>query len=372
MSKTRNLGNLSDFLTAGSTYVTTTTPPQFDNSTNLATTGFVQRAYGSLGSTALVLTGNTTLTTSQSGTIFEILGTGAAPVITLPAATAQTLVSYTIVNAGTSYGFSITSASNIYLNGATNTTWALPIGSMIQVFSDGASWIVVNMGGVSTTAPQFDNSARNATTSFVQKALGNYAGFATVTSSRSLTANDIGASLWPNANGYTLTLPAPSTLSVPLGSGFQVFCTSFSMTLSGSIQGSGGAAVSPFTVGTGQSLYLIAASSSTWQITNSVADLGNNVAFGSSVNTPGYQKLPSGLIVQWGSLNASSSADVAVTFPIAFTTAVYSVNVSTSATSGSGGFANYNNPATTGFNLGCYLYNGSRAGYGCSWYAVGK
>lgn len=44
MPRTRNLGNLTDFLTAGSTYVSTTTPPAGDNSTNLATTAFVVSA----------------------------------------------------------------------------------------------------------------------------------------------------------------------------------------------------------------------------------------------------------------------------------------------------------------------------------------
>ena len=45
--------------------------------------------------------------------------------------------------------------------------------------------------------------------------------------------------------------------------------------------------------------------------------------FGSSVSNQGYQKLPSGLIVQWGFVNASNISQTqtnAVTFPIAFPT----------------------------------------------------
>jgi len=39
---------------------------------------------------------------------------------------------------------------------------------------------------------------------------------------------------------------------------------------------------------------------------------------GSSVTSPGYQKLPSGLIIQWGSVGTPASGHVTVTFPIAF------------------------------------------------------
>lgn len=44
--------------------------------------------------------------------------------------------------------------------------------------------------------------------------------------------------------------------------------------------------------------------------------------FPSSLSTNGYQKLPSGLIIQWGSLNAlTAGQSVTITYPIAFPTA---------------------------------------------------
>lgn len=45
--------------------------------------------------------------------------------------------------------------------------------------------------------------------------------------------------------------------------------------------------------------------------------------FLSSLGNSGYQKLPSGLLLQWGTFTSSSSADVTVTFPITFSAAAY-------------------------------------------------
>lgn len=48
-------------------------------------------------------------------------------------------------------------------------------------------------------------------------------------------------------------------------------------------------------------------------------------AFAKSLTTSGYQKLPSGLIIQWGISTTAASGAVAVTFPITFPTACYIV-----------------------------------------------
>ena len=40
--------------------------------------------------------------------------------------------------------------------------------------------------------------------------------------------------------------------------------------------------------------------------------------FTSSLTSPGWQKLPSGLIIQWGTANPSSTGEVYITFPVAF------------------------------------------------------
>lgn len=58
--------------------------------------------------------------------------------------------------------------------------------------------------------------------------------------------------------------------------------------------------------------------------------------FASSLAANGYQKLPSGLIVQWGGLSVVMGADVFQTLPIAFSSGVYSVVCTSAYTTGSG------------------------------------
>lgn len=50
--------------------------------------------------------------------------------------------------------------------------------------------------------------------------------------------------------------------------------------------------------------------------------------FGSSLAASGYQKLPSGLIIQWGSTLFNTSGYANITFPISFPTAVYEITSS--------------------------------------------
>ena len=95
---------------------------------------------------------------------------------------------------------------------------------------------------------------------------------------------------------------------------------------------------------------------------------GSNV----SLTTNGYQKLPSGVIMQWGIQNSiPADGGVDVTFPIAFPTAVGSI---TATFTGSGidsspDFSVHTrNVSTTGFRLSNADQNASRNAY---WFAIG-
>jgi|SRR3990172_5859939 len=87
--------------------------------------------------------------------------------------------------------------------------------------------------------------------------------------------------------------------------------------------------------------------------------------FGASLAANGYQKLPSGLIIQWGSTGFSGVTSVAVTYPISFTSAEYALtfgqNDGVTATFGS------NNHTSSGFT-----HLATIAGYTCRWIAIGK
>jgi len=101
--------------------------------------------------------------------------------------------------------------------------------------------------------------------------------------------------------------------------------------------------------------------------------------FASSLSANGYQKLPSGLIIQWGSVGYSAAPDISVTvtFPIAFTASFYVAGVLGLVTaSGDGrlfGTASIGAPSTTSFSI--VLRNNVNAGSSTGiiyWYAVGK
>lgn len=86
----------------------------------------------------------------------------------------------------------------------------------------------------------------------------------------------------------------------------------------------------------------------------------NNSAISKATN--GYQKLPSGLIIQWGAANATS-AGVALTFPIAFPTACQSITLT--ALSPTSITMTTATPSTTGATI----YSSSNTTY--YWIAIG-
>jgi len=89
-----------------------------------------------------------------------------------------------------------------------------------------------------------------------------------------------------------------------------------------------------------------------------------------SLAASGYQKLPGGLVLQWGTTTSiSGDANLAITFPIAFPTACRSVVVTGrlgSTTAGEGYSLGTNSYSTSGFTL----YNDSNS-QSAAWFAIG-
>jgi hypothetical protein len=89
-----------------------------------------------------------------------------------------------------------------------------------------------------------------------------------------------------------------------------------------------------------------------------------------SLASDGYQKFPSGLIIQWGtSASVSPNSTTSVTFPIAFPNAVFSITTgANAANSYADGTTNVVSKTTSGF-VAC---NGDNANaFTCSWIAIG-
>lgn len=100
--------------------------------------------------------------------------------------------------------------------------------------------------------------------------------------------------------------------------------------------------------------------------TNAVA-LGQ---FGASLTANGYQKLPSGLIMQWGQASGGSTNPQTVTFPIPFLNAVF--QITTSKTDSQATFeASYSTVTLTNFVLVATPGGGSATGVTTHWFAVG-
>ena len=57
------------------------------------------------------------------------------------------------------------------------------------------------------------------------------------------------------------------------------------------------------------------------------ANYANIAAFAKSLTTNGYQKLPGGLILQWGAITLSADTSTIFNFPTPFTTACFFVGI---------------------------------------------
>lgn len=97
------------------------------------------------------------------------------------------------------------------------------------------------------------------------------------------------------------------------------------------------------------------------------AFVGSNVSLG----TTGYQKLPSGLIMQWGRVSISTTGFKDVTYPIAFSTATVSVVSSDQTTSGSSSKNPINTVSATGFQIYLDNYTLNNSLGSVFWVAIG-
>lgn len=179
------------------------------------------------------------------------------------------------------------------------------------------------------TAPtqgQFDNSTKLATSAFVQTALGNFRSVIASGGTTTLTAAAIGSIIDCNAAG-TVTLPLGSTLVS--GAALWLFSVVNGVTISrqgADIISINGAAVNSVTLNQGDSLYLVWFQGVGWLAIGGTAQMGSAALFASVKSGNGYQKLPGGLILQWGQYLNSSAAYttgswLAIPLNIAFPTA---------------------------------------------------
>lgn len=176
------------------------------------------------------------------------------------------------------------------------------------------------------------------------------------------------------SSGVVGTLPAAS--SIKSGQGLQFFSivAGASVVRAGTTDTItvGSSAFSSIALNAGDTLTLLSNGTNGWYAVDGSAQLGSSAVFGSSIGSSGYQKLPSGLILQWG-IASTGASPVAVTFPIAFPNACRAVTLGALYATSAAGAQVTSALSTTGFSLQMTTFTGTNLpGQSVTWMAIGN
>lgn len=223
------------------------------------------------------------------------------------------------------------------------------------------------------TPPQFDTDLSVPTTEFVQRALGNKQKSILIPASTTLNAADAGSAfIAQGAAPITITLPALA--SVPTGASFEINSQSANGV---TIQRSGAdvlsanntnSALTSMAVLDGESVRIVKLGTSSW-VVQGLSKYDAN--FASIKAIPGYQKLPSGLILQWGRVDAvTASSSAPVVFPIPFPNALLCPMATIMNTGGQPAAmaAGVSSGSVNGMTV---FHNGNTTPTAISWLAIG-
>jgi len=177
--------------------------------------------------------------------------------------------------------------------------------------------------GVFQTPAQFDNSTKVCTTAFAKSMGKSFGGILSIAANSVLDAASAGKLVTVAGNGLTITLP--SAAAFPAGTAITFL--GFGWVSSSTIQRAGADAIYPNGVGGGINLFalnygdnitLVSNGANTWYVADGNAMQGlYSQSFRASLTGIGYQKLPSGLIMQWG-FGQASAGTLTVALPITF------------------------------------------------------
>ncbi|WP_155836788.1 gp53-like domain-containing protein [Paraburkholderia mimosarum] len=368
------------------------TPPQFDVSTKNATTAFVQRALGNF-SGFNAYNANTTLTAANFGQAIQSFAAGAMT-LTLPLSNSSPngfgqCIRFFNANSGISL-LTIACQSSDFITaglGGAVTSIVMQKGDTLELMARGTQeWDIV--GGTAAlqysqslgnTPAQFDNTAKLASTAFVQRALGNYsAQTLVVNGSIALTAAQAGQ-LIVVGGAAALTVTLPPIASIPAGAAF-AFQNGNNPTVVGAAiiacAGSdkfalNGQTYASVPLGGGDNLIAVS-DGGAWRVVGGSASLPYSAQFMLAGSGGTYQKLPSGLILQFGNGSAPAGGVANVTLPIAFPNQALAVLASGASNSAQVyiATAGFNNLASIFVSLANAAGAGIAVGYW--WIAIGR
>jgi hypothetical protein len=231
------------------------------------------------------------------------------------------------------------------------------------------------LGQVATllnTPAQFDNTTKVATTAFVKARGVSFPAQIILATATTLTAAaHAGQEVTINA-AVAATLPLASTC--PAGTVIQFYSTATGASVARQATDLiGPSSATSVTLNFGDTLILMSDGGTQWLCIGGSAGLQFAAVFGANLAVTGYQKLPSGLIVQWGSITISAAT--AVTFPITFPNGLYSLNLSNSMNSAAAN-ATIDTaaiPTNSGFSASAFnASTGAGTTRTISWIAFGK
>jgi len=166
--------------------------------------------------------------------------------------------------------------------------------------------------------------------------------------------------------GQTMQLPAANL--VPAGAAFYIINQgqAYNLIRSGSDSLSVDGSISTsLIIPIAGAITAISNGANSWSISGTGA-LAYMQSFGASLATNGYQRLPSGLIIQWGYSVGQVSNSNAVTFPIAYPNGLQSV------TSMLNGGSNYPDTLVSASSTGfVWTRTTGSVGYAIHWMAIG-
>lgn len=221
------------------------------------------------------------------------------------------------------------------------------------------------------TPAQLDSSTKLATTAFVKGAGLSFAG-SVYFNSLPATLDATYAGRFTAINGgtaSTVTLPLSSV--VPVGTAItlvneSVYAQTISRQGADIIVAGNSNSANSYVMDPG-TFAVFTSDTGGWHMGLRTTQLGLTGVFSAALGYNGYQKLPSGLIVQWGTTNPGPG-DVTTTFPITFPNLCLHVIAGGGYTAGSGsiGYVSAGTWSKTNF-----VARQSSAGLGWSWLALG-
>lgn len=174
------------------------------------------------------------------------------------------------------------------------------------------------------------------------KIIGNLSDNLGVSVNTTLDSSVLGRLVWcQGVGGYTLKLPVLDVNQTPSGAVIEFFCTASSVVIERSSTDNilpNNVGVASLTLRAGDTLRLVAApASGVWIATVSSAQLRYASDFGASLSSTGWQRLPSGLIMQWILDTSAFTAGVerVISLPLTFPVGIVCATFAPPNTSGS-------------------------------------